>query len=99
MEHKAVDRRNNTSPSEQLNDRCLFVEFRVYFDPRTNQDLLHEMADAVKDRLYDLFEGTEDESSGPLPSPHDVTFELVMIVDGDRKPRLEALPPVTRRSI
>lgn len=55
----------------------LYVEFRVYFAPTTNQELLREIATIAQERIYDLFDGV-DESSGPMPSPHDVTFEIVM---------------------
>ena len=74
------DTLNNTSPGEQFSNRRLYVEFRVYFDPRTNQELLTILADKAKDYIYDLFDGIDEETSGPLPSPHDVTYELVMEV-------------------
>jgi len=52
----------------------LYIEYRVYFDPSTNQELLSEVAEAVKDKLYDMF----DDEDTPVPSLHDVTYELVM---------------------
>lgn len=54
----------------------LYVEFRVYFDPKTNQDMLRAVAEAAQERIFDLFEIPEDEQ--PLPSPLDVTFEITM---------------------
>lgn len=66
-------------------ERKLYIEYRVYFDPRTNQDLLKEIADAGQERVYDLFEGRVDETTGPLPSPHDVTYEIVMEIKEEAK--------------
>jgi hypothetical protein len=72
---------NNTSPSEQLKSRRLYVEFRVYFQPNTNQELLKEMAEAAQERVFEMFNGIDDDTSGPLPSPHDVTYEIVVDLD------------------
>lgn len=59
----------------------LFIEFRVHFDPRTNQDLLHELAEKAQEEIYNLFEGRIEETSGPLPAPHDVTYQVIMHVE------------------
>lgn len=56
----------------------LYVEYRVYFDPKTNQDLLRVCAESAQEQIYDIFE--LDESSGPTPAPNDVTFEIKMEV-------------------
>ncbi len=54
----------------------LYIEYRVHFDPQTNQELLKEVAELAQEKIYDLF---ADEDS-PIPSVHDVTFEIVMEV-------------------
>ena len=59
-------------------DNKLYVEFRVSFAANTNQELLREICLVAQEEIYNLFEGRIDETSGPLPSPHDVTFEIVM---------------------
>lgn len=56
----------------------LYIEYRVYFDPKTNQDLLKKVAEQGQKDIYNLFDGVYEESSGPLPSPHDITYEIVM---------------------
>lgn len=61
--------------------RKLYIEFRVNFHPDTNQELLHHIAKVAQEEIYDLFEGRVDETSGPMPSPLDVTFEVVLKVE------------------
>lgn len=56
----------------------LFITFKVEFHPQTNQELLAACAEGAKDRLWDMFDGVEDEGQIPTPSPHDITYELVM---------------------
>jgi hypothetical protein len=55
----------------------LYIEYRVYFDSSTNQELLREFAEIVKDRLYDMFDDAE------VPKTTDVTYELVMKAEKD----------------
>ncbi len=59
-------------------NKKLYAEFRVYFSPDTNQELLREVCNSAQERIYDLFDGIDDETSGPLPAPLDVTYEIVM---------------------
>jgi hypothetical protein len=65
-----------------MTDKRLFVEFRVEFDPSTNQELLNEVAEALRDRMWDILDGCElcDDEVQPTPSAKDITFELVMMV-------------------
>jgi hypothetical protein len=52
----------------------LYMEFRLYFEPNTNTELLSEMAEELKDKLYnDLVDTTSD---GAYPNPTDVTYEI-----------------------
>ena len=55
----------------------LYVEFRVYFHPNTNQELLSEVAEIAQEKIYNLFEGESIDTDGAMPSPHEVTYELV----------------------
>jgi divalent metal cation (Fe/Co/Zn/Cd) transporter len=57
--------------------RRLYIEYRVELDPQTNQDLVHDIAEAVKDKLYDTFE-TDSEIHAEFK---DVTYEVVMVVE------------------
>lgn len=57
----------------------LYIEYRVYFDATTNQELLREVAEQAQEHIYDLF-ANED---SPIPAVHDVTFELVMAIGKD----------------
>lgn len=59
------------------NERKLYIEYRVYFDPRTNQDNLHEVGAVLKDRLQDMFEDMVGGDT-PITSPEDVSYEVVM---------------------
>ena len=62
-----------------MRERKLYIEYRVHFNPNTNQDLLREMATVVQERLHDMFLGSSDvEFEQPMPC--DVTFEIVMEV-------------------
>ena len=64
----------------------LYIEYRVYFATNTNQDLLHELAVRGQEMVYDMHEGHIDENSGPLPSPHEVTYEVIMEIAASSKP-------------
>lgn len=68
-----------------ITSKKLYAEFRVTFDTNTNQDLLREVCNIAQERIYDLFDGVDDETSGPLPTPHDVTFEIIMETLDDGK--------------
>lgn len=60
----------------------LFIRYLVEFPPETNQELLEEMAQAAQDRMWDMFDGVDDEDNQPTPAVKDITHELVMFVDG-----------------
>jgi hypothetical protein len=65
-------------------ERKLYIEYRVYFNPTTNQELLKEVAERAQEEIYKLFNDelwSVDYSS--MPPPHDITYEIVMeISDG-----------------
>ena len=63
-------------------EQKLYLEFRVSFNPATNQELLMAIGEAVKDRIHELFEAGEDEM--PIPSIKDVTYEVVTEVNCDK---------------
>lgn len=69
----------------------LCIEYRVWFDAKTNQTLLDKLAEEGQPRIFGMFDGMDDDTSGPMPAPHDVTYELVMYADGER-----SLPDETR---
>ena len=54
----------------------LYIEYRVYFDHKTNQELLQKVAEAGQEKVYDLFDDNSDSDGNPVPSPHDVTYEI-----------------------
>ena len=86
LDKPAPDTPNNSSPGEAFLNRRLYVEFRVYFDPSTNQTLLDEMAQVAQERIYDMFEGiTNDHTSGPLPTPLNVTYQLTLDMTGGKE--------------
>jgi uncharacterized protein (DUF1778 family) len=60
-------------------ERKLYVEYRVYFDPMTDQDLLHEQAKVVQDKLHDVWIGLGETALEDI-EPVDVTYECVMEV-------------------
>jgi hypothetical protein len=60
-------------------DKKLYIEYRVYFDPNTNQDMLHEVAEAAQETIYTLFDDLKETQDG-APSPHEVTYEVVMLI-------------------
>ena len=62
----------------------LYIEYRVYFNPDTNQELLTEIAEIAQDEIYTLFENAAIDES-PMPSPHDVTYEIVMEVSKEQQ--------------
>jgi hypothetical protein len=52
-----------------------FIEFRLQFDPLCSSELLLEMAEELKDKLYnDLCETTRDQY---YPVPMQVTYEVI----------------------
>jgi hypothetical protein len=69
-------------------ERKLYVEYRIYFDPTTNQDILHECAEVVQQRLHDVFNGTCEDGDDLVPS--DVTYEVVMEVENGKGEGKEA---------
>lgn len=52
----------------------LYIEYRVEFPTDSNGDIIHEMAEDVKDKLYDIF-GDESEIKCI-----DVSYDVVMFV-------------------
>lgn len=65
-----------------MNDKKLYIEYRVYFNPNTNQELLHTIAELGQDEIFYLFDGEIDGENAP--HPHDVTYEVVMEVSEDK---------------
>jgi len=64
----------------------LFIVFKVEFHPSVNQDMLGEVAEAVKERMWDLFD--LDDEGQPIPAPKDITHELVIeVLDESRCPK------------
>jgi len=59
-------------------NKKLYIEYRVYFDPSTNQELLTELADLGQEAVYNLFDHNCDIDGNEFPSPHDVTYQLVV---------------------
>ena len=60
-------------------DNRLYVEYRVYFSPDTNQEMLHTIAEMAQEAIYTLFDEAKDTQEG-APSPHDVTYEVIMSI-------------------
>jgi hypothetical protein len=79
MENKSGKLRIANQATVRRNRR-LYAEFRVYFDPSTNQEMLQEVCNAAQDRIYDMFDEpvVHDVDDQPIPAAHDVTFEIVM---------------------
>ena len=63
----------------------LYIEYRVYFNPSTNQELLAEIADKGQEEIYNLFDTNCDMDGNSFPAPHDVTYELVVETDEVKK--------------
>jgi hypothetical protein len=62
----------------------LYIDIRVHFDPKSNQDTLHKIAEDLKNHLSDLFDGRPDSQREPWEQitedlqTTDVTYEVVM---------------------
>lgn len=52
----------------------LYIEYRFYFDPKANQDALHEMAAQFQEHVYDLW--NNDNEHGAVLDVNDITYEV-----------------------
>jgi hypothetical protein len=65
-------------------ERKLYIEYRVYFNPTTNQELLKEVAERAQEEIYTLFDGAHIDYDS-MPSPNDVTYEIVMEISCEKE--------------
>lgn len=55
-------------------ERKLYVEYRLYFDPIMNQELLRELATQFQEHIHDEWNDNPEEKC----QVQDVTYEIVM---------------------
>ncbi len=56
-------------------ERRLYVEYRLYFNPDANQEIIHELAEQFQEHIYDEWTNTMHAQTLDVK---DVTYEIVV---------------------
>lgn len=59
-------------------ERRLYIEYRVFVNPESNQDMLHEQAKHFQEYIHDEWNNGVEYDEHSFVECHDVTYEVVM---------------------